>query len=415
MSRKGNQKRSRTAASSAAAARARVVEPAPEQASAGEVDSPPAPVATLVETASPPAREDDTPPSAVGDELPGGDDVSVPPVDLDSSFFDPGHSAADSSLEIDTRDPRLALKWTASAARRRAHLTRYVAVAVGLASALCAAAIFKTATARSHGGTAARESTGRAAAAAASKPSSVALNDPTATARAASPPIEAISAPAVAAASPSPGGTAAAAPSPATSDPAPAAGTAVPADNPVAAGTGTGAAALVAPEPSPAGATAAAPAATAQAAPAAAVHETPAPVAPGPPPAGAVAAATPPAASPTPAAPVAPPAAPVAQAPSEGAAVAVQDVRPAAPDPKTAGREKLRSQGALESGRLAEAIAAGERSVAIDPGDAEAWLILGAAYQSKGSFKDATRCFRACVDQANRGPKSECAAMLRQR
>jgi Flp pilus assembly protein TadD len=67
---------------------------------------------------------------------------------------------------------------------------------------------------------------------------------------------------------------------------------------------------------------------------------------------------------------------------------------------------------ALERGRVAVAIAAGERSVALDPGDGEAWLILGAAYQQKGSTADARRCYRACVE-AERGPKGECAAMLR--
>jgi Flp pilus assembly protein TadD len=96
----------------------------------------------------------------------------------------------------------------------------------------------------------------------------------------------------------------------------------------------------------------------------------------------------------------------VGLAPGEGHAEA---------DPKAATREKSRSQAALESGRLGEAIASGERSVQLDPGDAEAWLILGAAYQSKGDLKGATRAFRGCLDQANRGPKGECAAMVRQR
>jgi Flp pilus assembly protein TadD len=51
--------------------------------------------------------------------------------------------------------------------------------------------------------------------------------------------------------------------------------------------------------------------------------------------------------------------------------------------------------------------------VALDPTDAESWLILGAAYQQQGNDKDARRCFGACIQKANRGPKRECAAMLR--
>ena len=39
--------------------------------------------------------------------------------------------------------------------------------------------------------------------------------------------------------------------------------------------------------------------------------------------------------------------------------------------------------------------------------------ILGAAYQQKGDWKDARRCYKSCLDEAVRGPKAECAAMLR--
>lgn len=89
-------------------------------------------------------------------------------------------------------------------------------------------------------------------------------------------------------------------------------------------------------------------------------------------------------------------------------------VEPAAGDKpaKTAGQEKVDSRRALEAGRAADAIAAGERSVALDPSDGEAWLILGAAYQEKGRGGDARKAFASCVKQGKRGPVSECAAML---
>ncbi len=74
------------------------------------------------------------------------------------------------------------------------------------------------------------------------------------------------------------------------------------------------------------------------------------------------------------------------------------------PDPKEAAKAKRASQAALERGKLGDAIESGERAVALDPTDAEAWLILGAAYQEKGDWKEARRSFRSCLDQGKRGP-----------
>ncbi|HEX4446481.1 MAG TPA: hypothetical protein VH044_07095 [Polyangiaceae bacterium] len=74
---------------------------------------------------------------------------------------------------------------------------------------------------------------------------------------------------------------------------------------------------------------------------------------------------------------------------------------------------KHASQVALEKGRTADAIEAGERSVALDPADAEAWLILGAAYDQRGAYARGRASFKNCVDLATRGPRGECAALLR--
>jgi Flp pilus assembly protein TadD len=84
-----------------------------------------------------------------------------------------------------------------------------------------------------------------------------------------------------------------------------------------------------------------------------------------------------------------------------------------ASDLAAAAQAKSAARSALEGARLNESIEAGERSVELDPTDGEAWLILGAAYQQRGAWKDARRCYKACVDQGNRGPRTECAAMLR--
>jgi hypothetical protein len=258
------------------------------------------------------------------------DDSSFPPVDLDSAFFEGTANEQDPSHEIEDRDPRMALKRTPAAARRRAQFTRYVKVAVGAASALCLAALVKVAVAGNH--------------------AEPALRHPSAAAQIA---------------------------------PTPAPPQVI--DTPAPQETG------------------------------AAVPEQAAPVAADPP-------AEPPPA-PVAAEPVAPPAATatdVAIAPAENAPVAgdpaAAPAEPAendvaTPDPKEAAKAKRVSQIALERGKVADAIEAGERSVALDPTDAEAWLILGAAYQEKGDWKEARRSFRSCLDQGKRGPRFECAQM----
>jgi tetratricopeptide (TPR) repeat protein len=219
------------------------------------------------------------------------DDTSVPPVgDLDTDFFH-GRPRLDPAFDLDMRDPRVARKMTAGAARRRAHLARYVKGAVGLAFSLCVAAVVKVAVLRGHA-------------------------DPEATG-----PPRILQAASV-------GG-----------DPDPRSMTASPSP-PVS---------IASAEPS-------------------------------------------------------------AEAP---AAEAEPDTETAAHDPAGAAQAKAAARSALEGARLNKSIEAGERSVELDPTDGEAWLILGAAYQQKGAWKDARRCYKACVDQGNRGPRAECAAMLR--
>lgn len=99
-------------------------------------------------------------------------------------------------------------------------------------------------------------------------------------------------------------------------------------------------------------------------------------------------------------------AAPAASAPPE-------EPPPAARPTGDAKEEKKRAQTALEQRKVADAITAGEASVAIDPTDGEAWLILGAAYQEKGDIAAARRSFAACVKEGKTGPVAECGKMLR--
>lgn len=107
--------------------------------------------------------------------------------------------------------------------------------------------------------------------------------------------------------------------------------------------------------------------------------------------------------------------------PAPAAAAPVVEARTAAPAAESssvvltvdAKEEKARSRALLEMGKIAEAIGAGERSVAVDPTDGEAWLILGAAYQESGNMAEARRAYAACRKEGKTGPRGECAKMLR--
>jgi hypothetical protein len=105
-----------------------------------------------------------------------------------------------------------------------------------------------------------------------------------------------------------------------------------------------------------------------------------------------------------------------APAPSAAPAESGSVSAPPAPPPgdgKTAKEEKLEAQKLLEGRKIDLAIGAGERSVALDPTDGEAWLILGAAYQEKGRLADARKAYASCVKDGKSGPRNECMKMLR--
>jgi Flp pilus assembly protein TadD len=250
------------------------------------------------------------------------DDSSYPPVDLDNHFFDRASRHSEAPAESEEHDPRMALKRTATVAKRRAHLAKYVKIAVAGASVLCLAALVKVAVARGSSDGAPHSHVS----------ASVAAPQPTQAAQAA---VETAPQPQA------PAEQAPAEPAAPTPQPEPTAQVAAPAPEPGAAPAETPQTAQTAAETAPA-------------------------------------------------------------APADPAAE---------PDPKAAAKEKNTCRTALERGKLADAIEAGERSVALDPTDSEAWLILGAAYQEKGNIKDARRCYKACIEQGKRGPKYECMAM----
>jgi hypothetical protein len=77
---------------------------------------------------------------------PEAPEESVPPAgDLDARFFEQSPSEAWLAHELELRDPRFVRKMTANVAQRRAHLARYVVGVVGVAVALCLAALIKSA------------------------------------------------------------------------------------------------------------------------------------------------------------------------------------------------------------------------------------------------------------------------------
>jgi hypothetical protein len=97
---------------------------------------------------------------------------------------------------------------------------------------------------------------------------------------------------------------------------------------------------------------------------------------------------------------------PAETVPAQAAQTSKDDVRAAA-------EAKRRSQRALERGHLSAAVEAGRQSIALDPTDADAWLVLGAAYQKQGHYAQARRCFSRCSKRAKRGARGECRALLR--
>ena len=87
---------------------------------------------------------------------------------------------------------------------------------------------------------------------------------------------------------------------------------------------------------------------------------------------------------------------------------------PAAAEGPSARESKDAAMHALERGNWNAAIAAGERSVRLDPSDGEAWLILGGAYQERGSDRAAHRTYVSCAASAKPGhARSECASLAR--
>jgi hypothetical protein len=65
----------------------------------------------------------------------------------------------------------------------------------------------------------------------------------------------------------------------------------------------------------------------------------------------------------------------------------------------------------IEHGRMRAGITAARGAMEADPSDAETYLLLGAALQETGQWKEATETFSKCLERATKGPKLECRAL----
>ncbi len=97
-------------------------------------------------------------------------------------------------------------------------------------------------------------------------------------------------------------------------------------------------------------------------------------------------------------------------------ATAIPTLPPAPAEPpaptKSATEERDDARKLLERGKAKDAYEAAQRSVAIDPTDADAWLLVGAAAQELGKGKEAHEAFVTCTKQAKKGEVGECRALL---
>ncbi|HKQ69040.1 MAG TPA: hypothetical protein VJT73_06865, partial [Polyangiaceae bacterium] len=88
------------------------------------------------------------------------------------------------------------------------------------------------------------------------------------------------------------------------------------------------------------------------------------------------------------------------------AASAAASARSAVPTPTKREARKL-----IERGRMKEGIVAARAAVGADPTDAETYLLLGAALQELGQWKESMAIFTQCVATATNGPVAECRAL----
>jgi hypothetical protein len=99
-------------------------------------------------------------------------------------------------------------------------------------------------------------------------------------------------------------------------------------------------------------------------------------------------------------------AAPAHAAPPQEAPVAVPDRAP-----ESGGSVLAQASRALRDGSLVRAVDLARQAVNLSPGNADAWLTLGAAYQATGNPAAAHEAYRTCVEKARTANVGECRVL----
>jgi cytochrome c-type biogenesis protein CcmH/NrfG len=74
----------------------------------------------------------------------------------------------------------------------------------------------------------------------------------------------------------------------------------------------------------------------------------------------------------------------------------------------------MRANRALRTGAKERALELAHQAVQTNPGDADGWLMLGAAYQASGDRSAARDAYRSCVAQAHTVNVSDCRVLAGQ-
>jgi hypothetical protein len=82
---------------------------------------------------------------------------------------------------------------------------------------------------------------------------------------------------------------------------------------------------------------------------------------------------------------------------------------PAAPAATPA--TKAEARRLIEHGKMRDGVTVARAAIASDPADAETYLLLGAALQELGQWKESMSVFATCSDRATKGPSQECRAL----
>ena len=80
--------------------------------------------------------------------------------------------------------------------------------------------------------------------------------------------------------------------------------------------------------------------------------------------------------------------------------------------PTGGGSLTSQAQRALDRNQIQTAISLAKQATDANPGDAEAWLILGGAYEMVGNKTAARAAYRSCASSATGSRVSECKALL---